>query len=64
MLAVLQELFQVRNHRDYLSSIAISPELNYAASCGDTSVRIHDLRQLAEINAIIELNDEPKGERA
>uniref|UniRef100_H2YLV9 Anaphase-promoting complex subunit 4 WD40 domain-containing protein n=1 Tax=Ciona savignyi TaxID=51511 RepID=H2YLV9_CIOSA len=45
-----QELFQVRNHHDYLSSIAISPV-----------IRIHDLRELTEINAIINLEDEPKG---
>nr|XP_002124215.1 WD repeat-containing protein 19-like [Ciona intestinalis] len=58
-----QELFQVRNHHDYLSSIAISPVLNYAASCGDTNIRIHDLRELSEINAIINVDDEPKGLR-
>ncbi|XP_076826013.1 WD repeat-containing protein 19-like isoform X2 [Clavelina lepadiformis] len=55
------ELFLVRNHHDYLSSIAISPVLKYAASCGDTSIRIHDLRELSEINAIINIEDEPKG---
>ena len=54
-------MFQVRNHHDYLSSIDICSPLNYAASCGDTSIRIHDLRQLSEITAIIELEDEPKG---
>lgn len=30
-----QELFQARNHKDNLSSIAISLSLNKAASCGD-----------------------------
>lgn len=30
-----QELYQARNHKDSLSSVAISPVLNKAASCGD-----------------------------
>ena len=32
---ISQELFQARNHKDNLSSIAISLSLNKAASCGD-----------------------------
>nr|CAB3267687.1 WD repeat-containing protein 19-like [Phallusia mammillata] len=59
-----QELFQLRDHHDYLSSIAISTSLNYAASCGDTSVRIHDLHDVTEVSAIISLEDEPKGLRS
>lgn len=31
-----QELYQARNHKDSLSSVAISPVLNKAASCGDS----------------------------
>lgn len=30
-----QEIFQAHNHKDNLSSIAISQSLNKAASCGD-----------------------------
>ena len=33
--SISQELFQARNHKDNLSSIAISLSLNKAASCGD-----------------------------
>lgn len=61
LLLLEQELFQVRNHRDYLSSIAISESLGSAASCGDSSIRIHDIQVLNEITAIIDLEDEPKG---
>ena len=32
-----QELFQVRNHGDKISSIAISPILNKAACCGENT---------------------------
>lgn len=31
-----QELYQARNHKDSLNSVAISPALNKAASCGDS----------------------------
>jgi WD repeat-containing protein 19 len=30
-----QELWQVKNHRDSLNSIAVSTELQMVASCGD-----------------------------
>jgi len=56
-----KELFQVRHHRDYLSSIAVSSPLNYVASCGDTNVRISELHEVTEVAAIISLDDEPKG---
>lgn len=58
-----QELFQVRNHRDYLSCVTISESLGSAASCGDSSIRIHDIRELTEVTAIINVEDEPKGLR-
>eukprot|EP00063_Salmo_salar_P068275 XP_014043110.1 PREDICTED: WD repeat-containing protein 19-like [Salmo salar] len=32
-----QELFQAHNHKDSLTSVAISSALNKAASCGDNS---------------------------
>lgn len=30
-----QEIFQICDHKDNLTSIAISPTLNKAATCGD-----------------------------
>ncbi|NXM77221.1 WDR19 protein, partial [Serilophus lunatus] len=56
-----QEIFQGHNHKDNLSSIAISQSLNKAASCGDNCVKIHDLSDLREMYAIINLDDENKG---
>ncbi|XP_038055636.1 WD repeat-containing protein 19-like isoform X2 [Patiria miniata] len=56
-----QELFQARNHKDHLSSIAISLALNKAASCGDNSVKIHDLSDLKEVYSIVTLDEETKG---
>ncbi|NWU98866.1 WDR19 protein, partial [Upupa epops] len=56
-----QEIFQAHNHKDNLSSIAISQSLNKAASCGDSCVKIHDLSDLREMYAIINLDEENKG---
>ncbi|XP_062348693.1 WD repeat-containing protein 19 isoform X1 [Cinclus cinclus] len=56
-----QEVFQAHNHKDNLSSIAISQSLNKAASCGDNCIKIHDLTDLREMYAIINLDEENKG---
>ncbi|NXR07955.1 WDR19 protein, partial [Semnornis frantzii] len=56
-----QEIFQAHNHKDSLSSIAISQSLNKAASCGDNCIKIHDLSDLRQMYAIINLDDENKG---
>ncbi|XP_072476601.1 WD repeat-containing protein 19 isoform X1 [Notamacropus eugenii] len=56
-----QEIFQARNHKDNLSSIAISQSLNKAATCGDNHIKIHDLSELKDMYAIINLDDENKG---
>ncbi|NWY13192.1 WDR19 protein, partial [Aphelocoma coerulescens] len=56
-----QEVFQAHNHKDNLSSIAISQSLNKAASCGDNCIKIHDLTDMREMYAIINLDDENKG---
>ncbi|XP_053560025.1 WD repeat-containing protein 19 [Bombina bombina] len=61
MREIGQELFQAHNHKDNLSSIAISQSLNKAASCGDSNIKIHDLTELKEMYAIINLDDETKG---
>ncbi|KAG8591694.1 hypothetical protein GDO81_000268 [Engystomops pustulosus] len=61
MSEIGQELFQASNHKDNLTSIAISQSLNKAASCGDNCIKIHDLTELKEMYAIITLDDETKG---
>ncbi|ELT93993.1 hypothetical protein CAPTEDRAFT_173399 [Capitella teleta] len=58
MKEIGQELFQVRNHKDSLNSIGISLALNKAASAGDNCIKIHDLSDLKEMYAIINLEDE------
>uniref|UniRef100_A0A6I8R870 WD repeat-containing protein 19 n=1 Tax=Xenopus tropicalis TaxID=8364 RepID=A0A6I8R870_XENTR len=61
MREIGQELFQAHNHKDSLTSIAISQSLGKAASCGDNVIKIHDLTELKEMYAIINLDDETKG---
>ncbi|XP_078147713.1 WD repeat-containing protein 19 [Centroberyx gerrardi] len=56
-----QELYQAHNHKDSLNSVAISPALNKAASCGDNSIKIHELSDLKDISNIVRLDDETKG---
>lgn len=52
-----QELFQTRDHKDELTDIDISLSLKMAASCGDNVIKIHDLNDLKEIYAIINVED-------
>nr|XP_023405566.1 WD repeat-containing protein 19 isoform X2 [Loxodonta africana] len=56
-----QEIFQARDHKDNLTSIAISYALNKTATCGDNCIKIHDLAELKDMYAIINLDDENKG---
>lgn len=42
----IQELFQSRNHKNFLSDVAISTTLNQAASCGDNRYVIINLVQV------------------
>ncbi|KAK7929442.1 hypothetical protein WMY93_005837 [Mugilogobius chulae] len=55
-----QELYQAHNHKDCLNSVAISSALNKAASCGDNTIKIHELSDLKDISNFIRLDDETK----
>ncbi|XP_045429329.1 WD repeat-containing protein 19 isoform X2 [Pipistrellus kuhlii] len=55
------EIFQAHDYKDNLNSIAISQTLNKAATCGDNCIKIHDLAELKDMYAIINLDDEIKG---
>ncbi|XP_049544255.1 WD repeat-containing protein 19 [Anopheles darlingi] len=54
-----QELWQVKNHRDSLTSIAVCKELELIASCGDNNVKIHSMSNLQETVKILSLPDQP-----
>ncbi|CAG9766952.1 unnamed protein product [Ceutorhynchus assimilis] len=58
-----QELFQIRNHKTILTDISICPAIGKAASCGDTSVKIHDLANLQETSSVLNLPQESGLER-
>lgn len=53
-----QELFQVKNHKNILTGITISLAVGKAASCGDNTVKIHDLTNLQETSSVITLAQE------
>ncbi|NP_001253801.1 WD repeat-containing protein 19 isoform X1 [Macaca nemestrina] len=56
-----QEIFQARNHKDNLTSIAVSQTLNKVATCGDNCIKIQDLVDLKDMYAILSLDEENKG---
>ncbi|XP_031991730.1 WD repeat-containing protein 19 isoform X1 [Hylobates moloch] len=56
-----QEIFQARNHKDNLTSIAVSQTLNKVATCGDNCIKIQDLVDLKDMYAILNLDEENKG---
>ncbi|KAI5712448.1 hypothetical protein M8J76_013327 [Diaphorina citri] len=58
-----QELFQCKNHKDFLSDIAYSTVLGKVASCGDNKVKIHDVANLTEVETVITIEDDPRVER-
>ncbi|XP_058834907.1 WD repeat-containing protein 19 [Topomyia yanbarensis] len=53
-----QELWQVKNHRDSLNSIAVCKELELVASCGDNNIKIHSMSNLQETVKILTLHDQ------
>ncbi|XP_012288065.1 WD repeat-containing protein 19 [Orussus abietinus] len=53
-----QELFQLKNHRDSLSHIALSPVTGKVATCGDNTLKVHHLQNLEETDKIITISGE------
>jgi len=58
MKEIGQELFQAKNHRESLTGISISTTIGKAASCGDNSIKIHELNDLKDTSNVITLDDE------
>lgn len=58
MKEIGQELFQVKNHKDSLTGIAISKAIDKAASCGDNTIKVHELHDLKDTSGVITLDDE------
>ncbi|KAG8516530.1 WD repeat-containing protein 19, partial [Galemys pyrenaicus] len=56
-----EEVFQIREHKDSLTSVAVSQTLNKAATCGDNCIKIHELSDFKDIYAMVNLDDENKG---
>lgn len=58
-----QELFQIRNHKINLTDIALCEVIGKVASCGDNSVKIHDISNLQETVSVITITQEIGVER-
>ncbi|KAA0198003.1 hypothetical protein FBUS_08310, partial [Fasciolopsis buskii] len=53
-----KEIYQVRDHKDGLFDLAVSATLNRCATAGDYCVKVHDLLNIRELTAIIELEED------
>nr|XP_043885090.1 WD repeat-containing protein 19-like [Solea senegalensis] len=53
-----EELYQARNHKNSLNSVTISPTLNKAASCGDNSIKLHELSELKDMSNVVHFDEE------
>ncbi|CAF3582253.1 unnamed protein product [Adineta steineri] len=52
-----EELHKTREHKGYLSSIAISTALNKAATCGNGGIKLHELSDQYAIDSIITIEE-------
>ncbi|CAK9825837.1 WD repeat-containing protein 19 [Anthophora retusa] len=53
-----QELFQVKNHKDSLTDLAISQVIGKIATSGDNTIKIHNLQNLEETEKLITVSGE------
>jgi len=53
-----QELFQIKNHRDSLTDIALSQAVGKVATCGDNTLKVHSLQNLEETETLITVTNE------
>ena len=56
MIFNVLSIFQVKNHKDALTGIAVSVPLGKAASCGDNTVKIHELHDLKGKNICLQFS--------
>ncbi|XP_017879178.1 WD repeat-containing protein 19 isoform X2 [Ceratina calcarata] len=52
-----QELFQVKNHRDSLTDLAINQVIGKIVTCGDNTIKIHNLQNLEETEKLITISE-------
>ncbi|KAF7987479.1 hypothetical protein HCN44_003241 [Aphidius gifuensis] len=48
-----QELMQIKNHRDSLNDLSLNKIHNKIATCGDNTLKIHDIKNLQDTEKII-----------
>lgn len=53
-----QELLQIKNHRDSLNGISLSSLAGKVATCGDNTLKVHNLQNLEETEKVIVVSGE------
>ena len=48
----------MKNHKDSLTDIAISTSIGKAASCGENTIKVHELHDLKDTSNVINIDDE------
>ncbi|KAI8921154.1 hypothetical protein DFJ77DRAFT_448813 [Powellomyces hirtus] len=51
------EIFSTKNHKGFLSNVAVSNVLSKAASCGDSTIKVHELSDLRDVYAVESVED-------
>ncbi|KAJ3156217.1 WD repeat-containing protein 19 [Geranomyces michiganensis] len=51
------EIFSTKNHKGFLSNVAVSNVLSKAASCGDNTIKVHELSDLRDVYAVETIDD-------
>lgn len=51
-------MFQIKNHRDSLTDIALSQAVGKVATCGDNTLKVHSLQNLEETETLITVTNE------
>ncbi|XP_050433820.1 WD repeat-containing protein 19 [Adelges cooleyi] len=52
-----KELFQVRNHKDMLSDVGLSKIAGKVATCGEYTIKVHEIGKLQETTAVLSVEE-------
>lgn len=52
-----EEICQMRNHKDGLSHIAFSKATGKLATCGDGTIKIHDISDVQNIASMVQMDE-------
>ncbi|UYV64330.1 WDR19 [Cordylochernes scorpioides] len=53
-----QELFQVKSQKENMTHLSVVSSQNKVASCGENTIKVHELHELQEVAAIVTVDEE------